>query len=301
MEKLREFANKVLTALIERGYNVEITEVEKLNNRRLIGILLKTESGINPTVYLEKFFKDVEYGIITLSAAVDDIIDALVRASKPNDALGGFDSTTKISDFISSFAKAKDNITAQLINKELNREFLKNKVYLEVMEDLAVVFRVTYSEGPTGVASTVITKEISESWGISAEELLSIAMDNMYPKTSIIPIMEVLKQMGAPVELFGPDDLPMFVLKTDNGINGAATILSEKVQKDIIEELGNVLIIPSSIHELLLIPETELDEKVEAIASMIKEVNAAELLPEEILSDHPYFLRKEDKITIEAA
>ena len=63
--------------------------------------------------------------------------------------------------------------------------------------------------------------------------------------------------------------------------------------KEFAEEMGHDLyIIPSSIHETILLPM--LGDDWEALSQMVKEVNATQLAPEEILSDHVYLYKSED-------
>lgn len=63
--------------------------------------------------------------------------------------------------------------------------------------------------------------------------------------------------------------------------------------KDFAEALGSSLyIIPSSIHELLLLPVTSTDER-EEIKNMIQEINDTQVKREEILSYSLYLFDKE--------
>ena len=60
---------------------------------------------------------------------------------------------------------------------------------------------------------------------------------------------------------------------------------------------SSLYIIPSSIHELLLLP-VEDDKDSEEIKGMIREINDTQVQPEEILSYSLYYYnRKERKIT----
>jgi len=61
---------------------------------------------------------------------------------------------------------------------------------------------------------------------------------------------------------------------------------------------SNLLIIPSSIHECIVIPTNQLDMDVEEATEIVKAVNTTEVPEEEILSDHVYiFNRDTSKIT----
>ena len=49
----------------------------------------------------------------------------------------------------------------------------------------------------------------------------------------------------------------------------------------------DIIIIPSSINEVIVIPKNATEE-MELVANMIKEVNATEVAPEEVLFDEPF-------------
>ena len=95
----------------------------------------------------------------------------------------------------------------------------------------------------------------------------------------------------------------MYILTNRNKINGAGCILYPDVLKTFADMMVHDLyIIPSSVHETLLIPIFPDDEDVvedpdsiyygmtqeEMLNAMIQEVNITQLTPEEVLSDHAY-------------
>lgn len=50
----------------------------------------------------------------------------------------------------------------------------------------------------------------------------------------------------------------------------------------------NLIILPSSLHELIVLPENQYTGDCEACAEMVKNVNTSVVLPEDYLSDHVY-------------
>ena len=79
---------------------------------------------------------------------------------------------------------------------------------------------------------------------------------------------------------------------------GAAGILNRK----LVGEFAwgrNFYILPSSVHETLFVPATGVEEK-EMLDRMVAEINAAQVLPEEQLTDHAYYYDGEaDEIRME--
>lgn len=65
-------------------------------------------------------------------------------------------------------------------------------------------------------------------------------------------------------------------------------IIREDIQEAILKRMNNPIIIPSSVHELLILDTVETD--VDYMSAMIMSVNESSLDPIDILSDHPYVL-----------
>ena len=61
---------------------------------------------------------------------------------------------------------------------------------------------------------------------------------------------------------------------------------------------GNFYVLPSSVHELILIPERYGMDK-RRLQEMVKEINRTEVENEEVLSDNVYYYsRKEERLLI---
>lgn len=93
------------------------------------------------------------------------------------------------------------------------------------------------------------------------------------------------------------DKIDMYVLTNEKRINGAGTMFYDGLLKKFADKIEkDLIIIPSSVHEVILIPkDNEISD--EEINEMIGEVNENELETVEILSDHMYlYCRREDRI-----
>ncbi len=81
----------------------------------------------------------------------------------------------------------------------------------------------------------------------------------------------------------------MYVVTNKKRMYGAVAMLDRKVMKKAAEILGrDFIILPSSIHEVIVIPALNGDEDAGQMALMVKEVNATEVTADEILSEHVY-------------
>lgn len=84
------------------------------------------------------------------------------------------------------------------------------------------------------------------------------------------------------------DEIPMYVLSNAEKLNGAASVLDKDTMETISEMLGgDFVVIPSSIHEVIILPMDDNVDKDE-LEGIIREVNTGQVAPEERLSYHAY-------------
>lgn len=153
------------------------------------------------------------------------------------------------------------------------------------MEDLSVVYRIFLGENELGRNTVLLTDKMLEHYGVSPEQLRADAGESA-PKLFqpvIKPISEVL---GMPMGSGAEDTL---YVATVQGMNyGAGVLAYPGFLDDAAEKLGgDFFILPSSIHEVLLMRDDG-GIKAQELQDIISSVNKSEVMPEERLSDHAY-------------
>ena len=89
--------------------------------------------------------------------------------------------------------------------------------------------------------------------------------------------------------------IPMKVLTNNKGIHGAACILYPGVLDSVAQEMGGgFFILPSSVHEVILLLDTGNEDSGE-LKKIISAVNTTQVAPEEVLSDTLYRYDRADK------
>jgi len=91
-----------------------------------------------------------------------------------------------------------------------------------------------------------------------------------------------------------PGEIPeVYVLSNEQGINGASLMLYKSILEDIAGKIGgNYYVLPSSVHELLFIPESA-DVCPKFLKETVREVNESAVSDEDFLSDEIYYFEKE--------
>lgn len=159
---------------------------------------------------------------------------------------------------------------------------------LTVRGDLEIYFRVSLKFNDEN-ASFKVTQNMIKNVGIEKSELYEAAFRNTEKEAEIISMFEMIKSMGFPVPEV-EEEVPLYVATNKERINGAAVMECKDVIDKFCYDHGykGVAIIPSSIHEVLLVPITT-DMSEEYMNNMIREVNETQVAEHDRLSDHVYY------------
>lgn len=165
--------------------------------------------------------------------------------------------------------------------------------------DLAVVFYILAGGDLKGGVSTItVKKNIQDMWGVNIRMLYTAALQNTQRlfHSSLKSMSEVLEEMdgeeldgGSGVSASFP--IPLYVATNSRKFCGAAVLLYPGLLKCFADKEGDFYILPSSIHEVLLLP-CSAGFGPEEIRSLVHAVNSSEVQPEDFLSDNIYRCNK---------
>ena len=280
-----EFSQKVCRAVGEElgaKYSVELKEVRKNNGVLLHGLLISSgEGNVVPTIYLEHFFRVYEEGM-----AFGEIIRRLLEVYGQDVPARSVDM-----EFFRSYGKVRDRICYRLIGRAGNEELLKDIPFVEFL-DLAICFFYAYKGESLGEGSIMIHNSHMEMWKCGVSDLMEQAQQNtpiLFP-WQCCTMEEVLREVtdkNLQEELMAKE-VPMRVLSNRQRMNGAVCLIYQGVVEQLAEEhQADLYILPSSIHEVILLPDSG-KEKPGDLKSMIVQVNRTQVAPEEVLSDSLY-------------
>ena len=287
---------------------VKIQDVIKNNDTHVSGLTIRNEEEIiSPTLYLENFFEQLEEGNNSLSGILSSIADTYDQAMNNNISQNAQEIVGNITDYEAT----KNKIVPRMVNLESNEERLKGMPHTE-MGDLAVTYHVNLGKEGDGTMSVAITNQMLERYGVSVGELHDQAcanMENISPTTiknmrdTLMEIMvpgyaemndEEKNQTAFEMGFDGTEQDAMYVISNTEKTFGAAALLDSESLDKFEEKIGQFYMLPSSVHECSLVPKNEGVER-EALESMVQEVNATQVAPNEVLSDHVYAYDSETK------
>ena len=184
----------------------------------------------------------------------------------------------------------KQHLTIQVVGADSNAEKLATIPH-HMMEDMAVVYRFNFGNVSGGNASIVVTNQMMELYGITHEQLHQDALEaaQMNEPISIKNMDEIMYELtsGFIGSLDNPQ-CPMWVATNESRFNGASVMAYPDFMDQVSEKLeGDFYILPSSTHEVIMIPDS-FGMKAHELKAMVTDVNASEVRPEEKLTDNVY-------------
>lgn len=291
-----EFKQHILSDLQQRltpDIHVHIRDIIKNNDTHLDGLtLLSDTTNLSPTLYLNHYFTQYEKGR-SLPEIEDDILNTY-HESCPGRSID--------ISFFTDYDKVKSRIIFKLVNYERNRELLQDVPHYRFL-DLALIFNCLVESSASGNATILIHEHHLSYWDITRDDLYALAQQNT-PKLlsyELRNMTDVLKELFSDEELAGDMpafDIPsgdfMYVLTNRYKLNGSGCILYPNLLHDFAKRLdSDLFILPSSIHEVLIIPAKS-HSSPDELSDMVKDVNSSQLSREEILSDHIYYFSREN-------
>lgn len=300
MKKFVYAIKQMLMERIGKDYSIQESNVLKVNNDYNPTLVVrKRNEEIGKCIYMEQYFQRFCCGE-TMDKISDDIVE-LVTDKRGIEEM----KRTVAVDVIRNYEVMKNRIGLKLINAEMNGRYLNDKIYVPYL-NLAVVCTIFWTEAGTTTASASVTRTLFNYWNVSEEELFMQAYKNMqslFPAT-IRDMNEVILRLVQEEQVdYNIDGLDtgnkadtFYVLTTQDGTNGAVTMLYQDIIKEFAEEqnLEEVIIIPSSVHEVLLVPKIKGSVTEKECLKMLRDVNCTEVKLSEVLSDDIYIYSKSD-------
>lgn len=291
----QEFKQNIIYAIQTKlGSNTKVIlqDVVKNNDLHLDGLtILSEQCNVSPTIYLNYYYKQYLHGM-SLSEIYDDIL-LRYKCHAPKTSID--------IDFFTDFGKVQRNIVFKLINYERNKALLQNVPHFRFL-DLAIVFNCLIQCGPNNYGTILIYHNHLDFWHTTPDDLYALAMENTphllgYDLQNMAQVIENILSNDGFMDLTESstdsdainDLIPMYVLSSKTRFNGAVCLLYQNLLADIAAKYDSDLyIIPSSIHEVLLIPSNTSTSHAK-LSAMVREVNTTQVLKEEVLSDHVYY------------
>lgn len=272
---------------------IDDVEVAKMNDQKLHGLTFKPKgSDAAPTLYIDDLYERHENGE-DIGFLLVDLANRYAEARK----------APTPPDIDLSWDKVKDSLSVRLLEKKRNIDFLSNMPYVDVGNGLAMTVDINMPGDMQGEWRIAVNHGVMQQLGVDRNELFLKAMESAvsYDPATLTDMSQALfspdrenlldrTEPLEPMEVGG-----MYVLTTESGNLGASALFYPDVKEKAAEMLGSgYYVLPSSIHECILVPETAgINEK--ELCDMVKQANRTVVEPKDVLSDNVYHYDRESR------
>lgn len=176
-----------------------------------------------------------------------------------------------------------DNLQFRLRRQEFSIPISENLFDM----NMQVVYKLAEKAATLSVA---VTSSLLESWDLPDWEALKSHV-SVKQEWQLISMKDVLSKYAKDCPIT-PDDAQLYVVTNNSNMDGAAVLLDNDYLNDIHKRFGDYWILPSSIHEILVLPMQAYEksngkayeEARNSLLNMIKEVNDTQVMFQEVLS-----------------
>lgn len=239
--------------------------------------------NLAPILYLEQFY-DPDYDTEKIKTLASQLTNHFLEAHRVQ---SHFD-ISQINPHT-----AQTHLTLRLYNRALNPEIEQTCAHIDCL-DLIAVPRWTVGNTQEISSSFLVNRDVQRTLlHMTDDELLKIARQNaLNQHFSVIGMNQLLRRMLKEVpeevvsEMMPTDGEVMFVMSNEEKQFGATALLFPELLKKASSIVGesNFYVIPSSVHELVVIPCSRVDDPADLVF-MMKSINAEQVAVQDRLGD----------------
>ena len=300
MMSYEEFKNKLqeqIVEYLEEGCTFRLCVVHKPNrDMEALSVAKPSNPEIGVNIYLDDLYEDYFCGQVDFNDILKDVADMVNRENVSN-----------VISLDNIFDDVRNTVFPCVVNTEKNKEFLETVPHRAFL-DLSVIYKKPVKSVDDAVVT--ITNTMLERIGMTEEELYNAAVKNMIAVNGVMvadmaSILDGLED-GKERAFYSEEDIerielplldtcygaiPLYCVSNGPRVSGSSVFLLKAFWKKVSDVLGES-ILPSSIHELLFMKESDCMD-VGYLKDMIREVNMTQVRPEEFLSDNLYYYDKD--------
>ncbi|MDO4647167.1 MAG: DUF5688 family protein [Eubacteriales bacterium] len=270
-----EFVEKITADIAKKITDVTIhkTNVKK-TNRTYEALVIKKESmGI--CLDLDALYNNVKRD------GYDVVYENVIESIKERDHFG---EELKSSLDLDNEESVKKRLICSVVSAEKNEQLLSDIPYRRIGDtDLVFIYKIQLNADDETIAHALVQNGLLELLHMTNEELHKVALQNT---SKNLPVM--IKSLYEIVHLKPDDDDQIRVVSNCKSYLGATALFYPGVLEEIEDKVGGgYYVLPSSIHEVLIYPET-MRFDIEYLSSTVRVVNRTQVLPEDVLSDNVY-------------
>ena len=292
----KEFVNKLEQDLkdamadISPGATVDVRSVEKLQEGSYTGITISPAGGnVGMNLNANQLFDQMQDG-----QSYEGVLAVAVSTAER----GLHDMPAVDVSELMNYEAAKKYLCFDVVGSDRNADMLEKVPHTD-KENISMVYRLQLDSTENGAATVLITNAMMEQFGVTKEQLHADAMENaqeIRPADFRTMAAVMAEMMGMPEEMMADMAPPMYVATNQDKVQGAAVMFYPDFMDQAAKELGgDIFILPSSVHEVLILPDDG-NMNAQELKEMVTSINASEVSPEDRITDSVYHYDAQERI-----
>lgn len=265
-------------------HKVEAVTTVKANDAHKGGICIRKPGySASPIIYLDGFFEKYKKG-----EPIDAIAKAILEIYEQSSEETQRKSFSKEIDF--SYENIKDKLRLRIYDSKNNEQYLSTHVHKTYTKTgLAIVPEIRMCD-ENGEWSAAITNDLAQQFQYDENKLITKALNSNIKGDP--PLLFALSSCvehanGNVTNLLDTGEISneeAYVLTSTSGEFGSYIMVFPGYMKKIAASMGPFYIIPSSRHEIILIPEA-MKMEPEYLLQSLRSANSTVVEPDIVLSD----------------
>ena len=279
MNELLITKEDILRELSNRGYKAK-SKVFTKNGTDLEAIAISSISNIEAVFYTKDLLEDANEH----NKSLDTVVEEIINGYKLNEAPPFDVNLLKSKEFI------LNNIYIGLAEKSAAETVTPVHKPLDGFDGINCYLYIRY-EVENQYYTTKVPKSLLSTANVSEEDAWQAAMKNTIDDTLLYNFNEFMRnKFGMPS--VGKLELPLYLLTNVSMYYGAGSLVNKEVLKGLCEKHNTkkILVLPSSIHEALVMPLTDDSESVEFFSNMVSTINHETVDPKDRLIDKAFVI-----------
>ena len=268
-----EYTNEIAKELVAQGFEAEAKEIEKANGiiKNAVCVRMPGEKRA-VTLYVDEMYDD-NVPVEEAAASARYAYDQHKLAYNPD------------VESIMDYEYVKKNLVLRLYGSSTNAEVYRSAERYGFDGLILIPYvNMTVTDDVSGAVK--VNREFLKIWNVDEDTLFEDAMRNTKADVVEKTMRDTLGNMGKSM-MFLPDIFDnILIISNKSCICGASAILGKLDELKGRYENG-FYVIPSSIHETIVIPYTE-DSNIDELSELVGMVNTECVLAEEVLGTKAY-------------
>ena len=274
-------------------FDISDIEVKKHNDMVKHGVVIRPiDSQIAPTIYVEDCME-----MLGPDATMEQLAEDILRVG-----LKALEDAPVLEDLSFEYEDIKDKLVIQVADPAQNMDRLKDLAYKPIDGGMVMLAYIHAEQRDDGVFRCAVSKDLVADNGYDVDRIFEDGLANTIAKYP--PVFSDLENVifgGTERDGMDPREpdaavrpgQKLYVVTNSAQTLGAAAIYYPEVKERIADILGdNYYALPSSIHEMIIVPEKAGLEPDE-LRDMVRSANREVVMKEDVLSDRIFYYDRE--------